>query len=149
MNVILILLFYITGVWNKNTNESLSFKSYSISCINLSVGEGQFLDSGFGTEVDFLQIQPKQIRSHDRFKIIYFILLIGYRTPAGGRYMRFVRCGNSERDRYITHHTEYTGYSYFSVRSLRDCMYIKEARTKRSLERFVPGSICNPPTSFQ
>lgn len=25
------LLFYITGVWNKNTNESLSFKSFTAS----------------------------------------------------------------------------------------------------------------------
>lgn len=55
----------------------------------------------------------------------------------GGRYMRFVWCGNFERDRYIMYYIEYIGYSYFSVWSLRDCMYIK-----RGMYKVVVGMVC-------
>ena len=63
-------------------------------------------------------------------QIIYFVLLVGYRTPTGGGDMGLVRCGDTERYRNIAHYAQYTGYGNLCLRCLRNGIDVERCAYK-------------------
>lgn len=42
-----------------------------VPCVCLAIGQGEFPDLPFGTEIKFLEIYPEYIGAQGRFKIVY------------------------------------------------------------------------------